>query len=86
MFTSVTFFTSLDAIRGFAGDDFSRRSKQLTTGELSSKDIDTTRQRPHGKIERRWRTEPAALDLAARRPVPERLRRGSTEEFALNAG
>jgi hypothetical protein len=22
MFTSVTFFTSLDAIRGFAGDDF----------------------------------------------------------------
>jgi len=24
MFTSITFFTSLDAVRGFAGDDYKR--------------------------------------------------------------
>ena len=37
MFTSITFFTSLDAIRGFAGDDFERAVVEETARQALSR-------------------------------------------------
>ena len=37
MFTSITFFTSLDAIRGFAGDDFELAVVEETTRQALSR-------------------------------------------------